>query len=291
MRRLALRFSMAMMLMGMWVVLSGAEGSCFGTEEEDCMALDEQGCLVADACKPIYGYPEDCGGARCIVAPETFIECLAKDADPCAGLDEMECLQRPNDCQPQYVQCFTGECPGYQGCGPIDPPKPHKGCLDDSGCAEGERCEITCSESWCEGECISDAKVHCDTDADCAGGFYCERYRCPDCSFCEPGTWMTHDPIQCVSTYWEADFEYQPELYSHCMAYCEEGYCGAGAVERCMLETFLGHMGIRAHDVRRVIWDDKGCEACEICPRGYSMYALVAPYDEADMLHFGFEIF
>ena len=66
---------------------------------------------------------------------------------------------------------------------------------------------------------------------------------------------------------------------------------GAGAVERCMLETFLGHMGINTHDVRRVVWEEDVCAACDICPRGYSLYTLVAPYDEADMLHFGFSIF
>ena len=312
MRGLALRFFMAMMLMGMWVVLSGAEGSCFGTEEGECTALDEQGCLADEACKAVYGFPEDwymyrghedCGGARCIVPPDVFLECVAQDADPCAGLEEIECLQRPNDCQPEYAQCVSGQdCPGYLGCGPVDPPKPHKGCLDDSGCGEGERCEISCTDTICEGECISEEKIHCDSDDDCAEGFYCERYRCPDCSFCEPGTWMSYDPLQCVSTYWEADYDYQPGIYDHCMAYCDDdeqgdddedddNYCGGGFVERCMVETFLGHMGVNTHDLRRVVWEEDVCDNCEICPRGYSIYTLVAPYDVADMQKFGFKTY
>jgi hypothetical protein len=305
---------MATMLMGMWVVLSGAEGSCFGTEENLCADLDEQGCLADAACKAVYGYPddwymyrgaEDCGGARCIVPPDVFLECVDQNADPCTGLEEMECLQRPNDCQPLYFECLTGQdCPGYQGCGPVDPPKPHIGCMEDADCGEGERCEITCTDSICEGECISDEKIHCDSDDDCADGFYCEHYRCPGCSFCEPGTWMSFAPVRCVSTYWEADYEYQPGIYSDCMAYCDDdddeqgdddedgdGYCNEGFVERCMLETFLGHMGVNTHDVRRVVWEEDVCGNCEICPRGYTLYTLVAPYDETDMQKLGFKAF
>jgi hypothetical protein len=333
MRGLALRLLAMTMLMGMWVVLSGAEGSCLGTEENDCAQLDEQGCLSDGACKPVYGYPEDwylyrgfedCGGGlRCIVEPDVFIECLSKDADPCAGLEEMECLQRPNDCRPEYIQCLSGECPGYQSCSPIGPEcvvdsdcrggvppddcyepnytceagtcqlncKTHRGCLDDSQCNEGRRCEISCSDTRCEGVCVAEEKMHCETTADCPEGFYCEHYRCPGCSVCEPGTWMSYDPIQCVSTYWEADFEYQPELYQDCMTYCQNSYCGEGTMERCMLDTFLANMGVAAYDIRRVVWEEDVCQACETCPRGYTLYALVAPYDEADMLHFGFKIF
>ena len=303
MRGMAQRIFMAMMLMGMWVVLSGAEGSCFGTEEGDCTALDEQGCLSDEACKAIYGFPEDwymyrghedCGGARCIVPPDVFLECVAQEADPCSGLDEIGCLQRPNDCQLDDSKV----------CGPIDDPKPHIGCLDDGGCAEDERCEISCTDTICEGECISDEKIRCDSDDDCAEGFYCEHYRCPGCSYCEPGTWMSYDPLRCVSTYWEADYEYQPGIYDHCMAYCDDdddeqgdddeddnGYCGEGYVERCMVETFLGHMGVNTHDVRRVVWEEDVCGNCEICPRGYTLYTLVAPYDEADMQKFGFKTY
>jgi hypothetical protein len=302
---LAQRFFKMTMLVGMWLVLSGAEGSCFGTEEIECAQLDEAGCLSEDACKPVYGYPDgwytyrgnqDCGyGLRCLVEPDVFLQCLSQEADPCAGLEELECLQRPDYCRPEYADCLGGDCDSpYQGCSPADGPA-HTGCRDDGDCDRGERCEISCSDYVCAGVCIQE-KVGCESDSDCPEGFYCEHYRSPDSSVCKAGTWMSYNPIQCVSTYWEADFEYQPGLYRECRVCCDDDdddddddESHRAELERCLLRTFLSHMGVSAHDVRRAVWDEDVCQNCEICPRGYTLYALVAPYDEDDMLHFGFK--
>jgi hypothetical protein len=105
---------------------------CIGSEEvfercenkPDCASFDEATCQAEPLCRTIYGFPEDWNlldgyGPRCIVPPDQFIECLDLEADPCADLDENECLRRPNDCEPHYqpTACESTDClPHYENC-------------------------------------------------------------------------------------------------------------------------------------------------------------------------------
>jgi hypothetical protein len=303
-----------------------------------CETLGEEACLTEGACQAIYGFSDDdwalngadgqprCApGTRCIMPPETFLECLDADADPCAGLEEQACWQRPMceaeyvgdaclGCEAEYAGCNLreGECSTADDCyavykdgwpecanfhftceaGTCVEHCDDFGCKDDSECGADERCEIRCGNGWCEGQCVL-SEFDCQVDADCSEGQFCQPINmdclvgsCP--GVCTDGVWVFNEPIQCGGNPWELDAQQNPERYYECMLDCGDTDCGWPTLEEiCRVEVFFLTQGIWLHDVRDVHTYDEVCAACA-CPRGDTLYALVDPYDLDRIQEFGF---
>lgn len=135
---------------------------------------------------------------------------------------------------------------------------------------------------------------YCQTDDDCAEGFYCEQMLCDgpdDCySTCTPGIWTFTEPVQCGGNAWEIDEVNNPQRYEECYIDCEDGMdCGSPAWEElCKVRTYFLFRGIVLHDLRDVWQNGDTCAACS-CPRGDTIYALVSSYDLDAILAYGFE--
>ncbi|RME23124.1 MAG: hypothetical protein D6806_11800 [Deltaproteobacteria bacterium] len=355
-------------------------------QRPDCEGLDEQECLAEPECQAVYAYDESmlfdgasprCGdGTRCMEPELVFVECLDADADPCQGLSESECSQRPA-CEPVYS---PGGCEGdvcwdgytYEGCrmksdqcrtdedcyalyGAPDPACGNwrlsceqgvcvehcdeTGCTDDTQCADGERCEVRCGNGWCEGVCVP-VEQDCRTTG-CPEGYTCQEFcldwcdetvpdpdccsaTCvpdepgPDClnnsdcgtsGICEPlpnvdclvigqdcpgtcreGAWMQFRPVLCPASPWEQDERQNPERYEACYTECLPGLpCESDSYnEICRVHTFLLSVGVFAYDIRDVRVDEVVCDSCWGCPRGDTIFVLVAPEDAQILVDLGF---
>ncbi len=173
----------------------------------------------------------------------------------------------------------------------------HQGCGSDADCAPGERCETTCGNGWCESYCVG-GEYECTQDADCAEGQFCEPLPNVDCAvgepcpgFCQAGTWVYTEPVQCGGNAWELDAQQNPERYYGCMLDCGGTDCGGSTYEEiCRVRTYFLSQGILLHDIRDVQTQVDTCMACD-CPRGDVIYALVADMDLERILMFGFSIY
>lgn len=245
---------------------------------------DTEGCLDDGDCAE---------GEQCV-----FPNCDCLDEDPdcrenCLGagvcLPVEEGCESDAECAEDEYCMFSDWCDeGWCGLGTCMPRQ--NGCEADDECSPGERCEVYCGNGWCEGQCVL-SEFDCQVDGDCAEGQFCEPAPNVDCwfgepcpGFCADGVWTFNEPIQCGGNPWELDAQENPDRYYECML-----DMGASPTleEICRVETFFIAQGIWLHDVRDVHTYDEVCASCA-CPRGDTIYALVAPYDLDRILEFGF---
>ena len=245
MKKLFGRILVASLLVIMWAVLSAADGGCYSTHSA-CGQLDEQACVSDAACQAIYGYPDEwyledgfgaprCeSGTRCIIEPNQFIECLDHNANPCAGLDELECNRRPI-CEPEFVEVDCKQEPGFAACAPV-----YNSCQ-----LREERVWMSASPIQCQATgWESDRAANPDRYSEClcveTGDLYCDH---DDIELCSVGVFLEHRgvvPHDLIKTRWD---------FPVCAAcdVCERGYTisilvAADQVEDAMQAGFFGQL-------------------------------------------------
>jgi len=249
-------------LLGLWVVLSGADQGCYLVQEE-CGDLDEAACLERADCRPIYSEllydqvglrcgPED--GARCINPEPVFEGC--EERPTCAGLDEGGCLSEPS-CQAVYgypdeywlLDGMNTRC-GATRC--LEPPEVFLECveagadfcagLDEGECLRRPACEPEYDDPGCDGDrcwdgmpfysgCHLRGGSECRTDSDCYAYYGPAEDGAPSPACynwymtCEAGRCVEHceEPVGCQS---DADCL----AGERCEVRCGNGWCEGACV-------------------------------------------------------------
>ncbi len=260
---------------------------CLDAGADPCDGLEESACLLRPACEPVYS-PGGCSEDVCWDG-SSYEGCRLRQAQCQTDQDCYAVYGAPSpDCMNWWLTCEAGVCVEHCDTG---------GCQVDADCLAGQHCEVRCGNGWCEGVCVDD-EWECTTDAECGPDRFCEPLPNVDCipgaacpGTCRDGAWMQFAPVLCPQAPWLEDEAQNPERYYGCYYdCCPECDCGPDPVgeEICRVRTFLLSLGILAHDVRDVHYQDIYCVTCENCPRGDIVYVLVSPDDVERMMELGF---
>src|SRR5262249_9116900 len=126
---------------------------CLGADETppECPPL---GCQSPECCST----QSQCQGATTCATPDTPVACGACNPDRSTCATDADC--KPNGasliCDP--IAC---SCDGNTACTP--------GCVDDTTCAEGTRCDVSTAR------CVA---ISCVVASDCPGDFDCSDATC-----------------------------------------------------------------------------------------------------------------
>jgi Cys-rich repeat protein len=244
------------MLLGLWMVLSGADQGCY-LVGEDCVGLDEAACLERTDCRAIYSevlYDGSQNGLRC--GPEYGVRCVGPDPvfegceekPTCAGMDEGSCLSEPS-CQAVYgysdeYYMLGGLAPRCGATRCLEPPEVFIDCveagvdfcagLDEPECLRRPACEAEYDYPGCEGDTCWDGTptyrdchlrggTECVVDEDCYSNYPmddlmppCENWRLA----CEAGVCVEHcdEPVGCQS-------DAECAAGERCEIRCGNGWC------------------------------------------------------------------
>jgi hypothetical protein len=113
------RFYFCLLLLAMWILLTGSKGGCWSSESV-CDDLAEEECIDNPDCRPVYTgtYWKTADGAELDYAPEAPVFDYCEEKPVCEELDEEECLSEPV-CQtiygyplgPAEYRCGGDRCP------------------------------------------------------------------------------------------------------------------------------------------------------------------------------------